>query len=168
MGKWKRAFLKSLDPEFDDPSSFESGPPATEQQLAVLERSVSAKIPPDLRELLQEFNGVTRDGPTGREDYFFSTETMLQAAEYYRNWDCDTTLAMQLFANVLLVCQENGMSEMWGVVVRPFARYRYGEVVSFDHDRLMFMETETDLFVGNYNNLLELVQATTKDAGEED
>ena len=91
---------------------------------------------------------------------------MPQAAEYYRNWDCDTTLAMQLFSNVLLVCQENGMSEMWGVVVKPFATYKYGDVVSFDHDRLMFNQTETDLFAVNYENLLEFVEATTKDAGE--
>ncbi len=166
MGKWKKAFLKSIDPELDGPSSFEFGPPATEKQLAALERAVSAKIPSDLRELLQEFNGVTRDGPTGREDYFFSAEKMPQAAEYYRNWDCDTTLAMRLFGNVLLVCQENGLSEMWGVVVKPFATYKYGEVVSFDHDRLLFTEKETDLFTVNYRNLLELVEARTKDAGE--
>ena len=166
MGKWKKAFLKSIDPEFDSPSSFEFGPSATEKQLAGLERAISAKIPSDLRELLQEFNGVTRDGLVGREDYFFSTEKMPEAAEYYRNWDCDTTLAMQLFSNVLLVCQENGMSEMWGVVVRPFATYKYGDVVSFDHDRLMFTEKETDLFTVNYKYLLELVEARTKDAGE--
>jgi hypothetical protein len=166
MGKWKKAFLKSIDPEFESLSSFEFGPPATEKQLAALERAVSARIPSDLRELLQEFNGVTRDGPIGREDYFFSTEKMPQAAEYYRKWDCDTTLAMQLFSNVLLVCQENGLSEMWGVVVKPFATYKYGDVVSFDHDRLMFTEKETDLFTVKYKNLLELVEARTKDAGE--
>jgi hypothetical protein len=91
---------------------------------------------------------------------------MPQAAEYYRSWDCDTTLAMQLFSNVLLVCQENGLSEMWGVVVKPFATYKYGDVVAFDHDRLMFTEKETDLFTVNYKNLLELVEARTKDAGE--
>ena len=54
MGKWKKAFLKSIDPEFETPSSFEFGPPATAKQLAALERAVSAKIPGDLRELLQE------------------------------------------------------------------------------------------------------------------
>jgi hypothetical protein len=131
-----------------------------------LERAVAAKIPRDLRALLQEFNGVTRDGPLGREDYFFSTEKMPEAAEYYRSWDCDTTLAMRLFSNVLLVCQENGMAAMWGVVVKPFATYKYGAVVSFDHDRLPFTEKETDLFTVNYKNLLELVEAGTKDAGE--
>ena len=58
------------------------------------------------------------------------------------------------------------MSEMWGIVVKPFAIYKYGDVVSFDHDRLMFTEKETDLFTVNYKNLLELVEARTKDAGE--
>jgi hypothetical protein len=166
MGKWKKAFLKSIDSEFESAASFEYGPPATEAQLAGLERTISAKIPGDLRELLQEFNGVTREGLTGREEFYFSTKSMPEAAEYYRNWDCDTKLAMRQFSNVLLVCQENGMSEMWGVVVKPFATYKYGDVVSFDHDRLMFNQTETDLFAVNYENLLEMVEATTKDAGE--
>jgi hypothetical protein len=75
MGKWKKAFLKSIDFEFETPSSFTFGPPATEQQLAALERAVSAKVPGDLRELLQEFNGVTPEGPLGREDYFFSNRS---------------------------------------------------------------------------------------------
>jgi hypothetical protein len=166
MGKWKQAFVKSIEPEFESLASFEFGAPATEKQLAALERAVSAKIPSDLRELLQEFNGVARkDGPMGREDYFFSTEKMPQAAECYRSWDCDTTLAMQLFSKVLLVCQVNGHSAMWGVVVKPFATYKYGDVVSFDHDRLMFIENETDLFTVNYKNLRDMVEARTKNAG---
>ena len=49
--------------------------------------------------------------------------------------------------------------------VKPFATYQYGEVVSFDHDRLLFTETDTDLFTVNYRNLRELVEARTKDAG---
>jgi hypothetical protein len=164
MGRWKDAFLNSLDPEFENPSSLEFGAPATEEQLAALERKISGKIPPELRELLQEFNGVTQLGPMGKEEYFFSTETMPEAAEYYRNWDCDTTLAMQLFSKILLVCQHNGLAAMWGVVVKPFAHYQYGDVVSFDHDRLMFIESE-DLFTVNYQSLFHLVGARSKNAG---
>jgi hypothetical protein len=52
---------------------------------------------------------------------------------------------------------------MWAVVVKPFAKH--GDVVSFDHDRLMFAETATDLFTVNYENLLQLVEARFKDAG---
>lgn len=165
MGKWKQAFLKSIDPEIQKPDSFKFGPPATEEQMATLESKIDATIPEDLRELLQEFNGVVTTGVLGEEDYYFSTEKMPEAADYYREWDADTGLVMQLFARVLLVCQENGYSAMWGVVVKPFAHYKYGDVVSFDHDRIMFTESETDLFTFNYQSLQELVEARFKDSG---
>jgi hypothetical protein len=48
--------------------------------------------------------------------------------------------------------------------VKPFANYQYGDVVSFDHDRLMFIESE-DLFTVNYQSLFQLVGARSKNAG---
>ena len=167
MGKWKDAFLKSLDPESETAEMFEFGPPATDAELAALSSAVAAKLPKDLSELLREFNGIKRvsgDEYFG-DKYFFDTRMMPDAGDYYRNWDCDTTLAMELFKKVILICQENGYSAMWGVVVKPFATYKYGDVVSFDHDRLMFLETDADLFTVNYQNLLNLVEAQFKNAG---
>ena len=167
MGKWKDAFLKSLDPEFDNPDSFEFGAPATDAELAALSAALAAKLPKDLCELLREFNGVARPSliEGEKEPYFFDSREIPVAGEYYRNWDCDTALAMEWFKNVAFVCQENGYAAMWGVVVKPFAAFKYGDVVSFDHDRLMFAETAADLFTVNYPSLLRLVEAQTKDAG---
>lgn len=162
MGKWKDALLRSLDGDSKAYNSYEIGVPATERQLAGLETKIAVKIPSDLRELLLEFNGVTSNGPLGQTDYYFSTETMADAGKYYREWE-SATAAMSLFENVLFVCQENGFASMWAVVVRPFAAYRYGEVVSFDHDRIDWHESE--IFTANYNSLLELVQDPMKSAG---
>ena len=165
MGRWKDAFLKSLDPEFETPDSFEFGPPATEAELAVLSAAVSARLPEDLTELLREFNGIKMVLGPQKEPYFFDTREMPEAGEYYRQWDCDTTLVMEWFKNVVFVCQENGYAEMWAVVIKPFASYKYGDIVSFDHDRIAFAETAEDLFTVNYQSLEQLVEARYRDAG---
>jgi hypothetical protein len=165
MGKWKDAFLKSLDPEFDPPDSFEFGPPATNAELAALSTALAVELPKDLAELLREFNGITRIREGEKEPYYFDSRAIPVAGEYYRNWDCDTALAMEWFKNVAFVCQENGYASMWAVVVKPFATFKYGAVVSFDHDRIAFAETAEDLFTVNYANLLQLVKAQFKDAG---
>jgi hypothetical protein len=166
MGKWKNAFVKSLDPEIEPLQSFEFGPPATAAELAALSAAVSAKLPEELVDLLREFNGIKRPGLLGdKEPYFFSTQEMPSAGEYYRNWDCDTTLCMEWFKNVVFVCQENGYSAMWAFVIKPLEGFKYADIVSFDHDRIGFAETATDLFTVNYENLLQLVQARFKDAG---
>jgi hypothetical protein len=165
MGKWKDAFLKSLDPEFDSLDSFGFGAPATDAELAALSAALGAELPKDLAELLREFNGITRIHETWNDPYFFDSRAIPGAGEYYRNWDCDTALAMAWFKNVAFVCQENGFASMWAVVVKPFATFKYGDIVSFDHDRLMFAETPADLFTVNYPSLLPLVEARFKDAG---
>jgi hypothetical protein len=179
MGKWRDAFLKSLDPKFQNPKAFEFGSPATDKELAALFSAFGAPVPDDLADLLREFNGIKQPGigfdmaDPGEEDdpelqaekepYYFSTAEMPSAGEYYREWDCDTTLAMEWFKNVMFVCQENGFASMWAVVAKPFETFKPGDVVSFDHDRLMFAETASDLFVVNYPTLLQLVEARFKD-----
>jgi hypothetical protein len=165
MGKWKDAFLKSLDPEFDSPDSFEFGAPATDAELAELSAAFGAKLPKDLAGLLREFNGVTRSFDGQKEPYYFNSREIPVAGEYYRQWDCDTTRAMEWFKDVAFVCQENGYASMWAVVIRSLAPFQYGDVVSFDHDRIAFAETPEDLFTVNYPKLLKLVEAQFKEDG---
>ena len=159
MAKWKSAFLKSLIPEYDTEDSFKFGQPASEEELSTLESAISAKLPDDLRDLLLEFNGIKElDG----EAYFFDTTEMPTAAEYYREWDWPTDLLLECSQNILYVCQENGFSNMWGVVVKPFGSFEYGQVVAFNHDMIMEAESADELFVSPYKTLLELVEAQYK------
>lgn len=161
MGKYKEAFLRSLNSERESEESFVFGPPATEADLAALESTSAAKLPQDLRELLSEFNGIkTADG----EVYFFNTTEMPKAAEYYRDWDWPTDLLLECSANILYVCQENGMASMWGVVIRPFASFEYGQIIAFDHDEIAFAEEAGELFMVPYDSLVELVEAEYKRA----
>ncbi|PHS03241.1 MAG: hypothetical protein COA78_18710 [Blastopirellula sp.] len=159
MAKWKAAFLKSLDPEYDTEESFTFGPPATEAELSALETAISEKLPEDLRELLLEFNGIKdSDGET----YFFDTTEMPTAAEYYREWDWPTDMLLECSSNILYVCQENGFSEMWGVAVKPFGSFQYGQVVAFNHDEIAYAEEPDELFVVPYQSLIKLVEADFK------
>lgn len=90
----------------------------------------------------------------------FSTEKMPEASDYYRDWENE--VANRICRKVAFVCQRNGWSEMWGVVLKPFADYEPGDIVTLDHDRINFAEDDSDLFTQPYSSLLELVSASKK------
>ncbi len=155
MAKWKKAFLASLGDA--DPADFQFGPPATEDDLAKLEKQIGRKIPKDLRALLKEFNGITARGET----YFFPTKEMPSAAEYYRKaWGDSADLLLECSRHILYVCQENGLSEMWGVVFKPFEGFERGQIVAFDHDNIMSADSAEELFASPYESLQELLEAS--------
>lgn len=160
MGKWREAFSKSLgrDSDYDVDTEFEFGPPATPEQLAALEAAMSAKIPPELRELLCEFNGVEICRGDERETWYFSADKMPEASSYYNTWgDQETTDQCR---KVLFVCQENGLASMWGVVAKPFADFKVGRIVAFDHDRVC--AGGNGPFVRSFRSLQALVEAPNK------
>ena len=162
MSKWKEAFLKSLDPGYESEADFRFGAPVTDDELEELESQISAKVPDDLRSLLREFNGIKSVGDY-EEAVFFAAQEMPEAAEEtYREWDWPTELLMECSRDILYVCQENGEAEMWGMAIRPFGSFQYGQVVAFDHDRIMDADEPDRLFVSPYPQLLDLVEAKYK------
>lgn len=163
MSYWKSSFLKSLEPDFEEETDFEFASPATIYDFANLERHIAAKIPEDIRSLLSEFNGIKRISGNDREPYFFSTQEMPAAAEIYRKWDQPTKLLMDCSRDILFVCQVNGFSEMWGVAVRPFGSFEYGQIVAFDHDMIGNAEQPDELFASPYFRLIDLVEANWKE-----
>ena len=54
---------------------------------------------------------------------------------------------------------------MWGVVIKPFASFEYGQIVAFDHEQIAFAEQADELFNSPYDSLLELVEAQYKSTG---
>ena len=157
--KYKQAFRASLNPDRESEDTFEFGPPADEKALSDLETSIGAPVPGELRELLAEFNGIwDSDG----DAYYFALEEMPRAAEYYREWDWPTDLLMDCSKNILYICQENGLATMWGIVVKPFGPFEYGQIVAFDHDLIMDAEEADELFNVPYSSLLDLVAAEYK------
>lgn len=161
-GKWGAAVLRSIGPGSDVEFAAECqfGPPATAAQIAELEAALSGKLPKDLRELLTEFNGVKVGGDDHRETWFLSSDEIPAAGHFYDNWDSE--LVLKVFPRVAFICQKNGMSGLWGVVIRPFKPFKRGEIVAIDHDRIHEAETADELFTQPYGSLLELVEAKFK------
>lgn len=162
MTYWKDAFCRSIDPDLVPLSAFEFGPPATEKELAALESAMDARIPEDLRALLCEFNGVTYRQNDYYEPYFLSTSEIPNATEMYREWGVKTKVLIECSQNMMYLCQENGFSEMWGMVIRPFSQFEYGQIIAFDHDYLDEDVTVEELFSSPYSSLVELVETTWK------
>lgn len=167
MGKWKDAFLESLDPDLEQTEdSFIFGSPATDAELAVLSTAAGTEIPSDFRELLSEFNGVQVKWDDTSVPYFFDTKEAATAADFYEDWDSSTTpLLLEWSRNIMYVCQENGYSNMWGIVVKPFGTFSAGQIVAFDHENMDFAEdadAPEELFETPYDSLLELVEARFK------
>lgn len=162
MSIWKTAFLAGLDPDDESEGAFEFGPPATADDLAKLQQFISAKIPEDVCGLLLEFNGVKRVTTYGPEPYYFSTHEMPTAVDMYRSWDVPTDLLIDCSRDILYLCQENGFSQMWGVTIRPFGPFIYGQIVAFDHDRIDGARRPEELFLSPYPRLADLLADSWK------
>ena len=154
--------LKSVGKGADVTSSdsLRFGRPAEAGELNLLENNLGGRLTQEIRELLLEFNGVWIESSTGREPWFLSTSDMERAAHFYDDWESD--LVLKVFPKVAFVCQQNGLSELWGVVIRPFKPFKRGDIVALDHDRIHEAETADELFTRPYGNLHELVEARVK------
>ena len=159
MGKWKAAFSKSYSPEFGrGESDFVFHPPATAEQIASLESELGASLPPDLKDMLLEFNGIDHIDCGQQFPYVFSTATMTtKVIEVYSDWDWPTELLLEWSKNIAYVRQVNGYSQMWGVVVKPFGGLKYGQVVGFDHDEIAHAEKPKELFSVTHKKLADLI-----------
>ena len=140
MGKWRNLFEATLLPpgerEFGEYYVF--NPPATHEQLASVEEGLGFPLPDEVREMLQEFNGV-RQGTSFSEpgSHYFSTAEMLGfVRDYVEQWE-DETLD-ELARHVVFICHENGLADLYGVVVRDCAGFRTGEVIRVDHEDVAF------------------------------
>ncbi len=51
------------------------------------------------------------------------------------------------------------------VVFKPFATFKHGQIVAFNHDQIAFAEGAEDLFVTPYQSLNELVEAQYRESG---
>lgn len=159
MGKWKEAFEKSYEPRFGrGEGDFVFNPPATNKEIKKLETELGASLPPDVRDMLLEFNGVAHKDCGKLFPYIFGTSDMLTAVEkVYLDWDWPTDLLLKWSKNMVYICQANGYSKMWGVVVKPFGRFKPGKVIGFDHDEIAFAKKPRELFSVTHKKLADLL-----------
>lgn len=161
-GKWGSVFARSIGPKADVTSVQQCwfGDPATADQIENLETYFNAKLPRDVKELLSEFNGVKVGKGKTRDKWYLTTDEIKAAVRFYDDRESD--LVLSLFPKVLFVCQQNGMAELWGVVLKPFKPFKRGDIAAFEHDRIDEAESAAELFTTPYENLEALVEAKWK------
>ena len=159
MPDWKTTFLKGLDPDYQPADSFRFGPPATDDELSTLEETIDAPLPDELRDFLRECNGIKQVHSIMEEPIFLHTSEMPDAIEGYHDWDWPTEHFLEWSKNIVYVCYVNGDACMYGVVIRDFASYKVGQVVSFDHDDINEAERPEDLFEIAPGGLREIVES---------
>jgi hypothetical protein len=142
VGKWREAFEQGRpsaeDLEYGREYTF--GPPATEEQLAAAEEALGVPLPPEVREILREFNGIRKTTQVGRSlgykpdpVYLDTSALSVQVPEYFG--DCDNPLPSPAdLRKIVFVAQSNGFGDLWGVCTADVAGHAAGAVVHLDHE----------------------------------
>lgn len=154
MGKWRDVFCSG--PNFETPDLYFFNPPATDVELKRIEAEFDAKLPPDLREMLLEFNGIDKMEGGRRTPFILGTNHM-KLPEFYIDWDVPTDNLIEWSKNIVYVRQFNSFTYLWGVVVKPFSEFNIGDIVEFDHDEIEDASEPDSLFTNSFMNLEELL-----------
>ena len=139
---WRALFEANLPPveQRAYQEHYEFGPPATEEQLAAAEAALGLPLPPDVRELLAEFNGVwyttraSRRNGRGPDILYLDIEYMTARVPHYFRTCGNVLPPEEDLRKVVFVCHSNGFGDLWGVCVADVARHQAGEVVRLDHE----------------------------------
>lgn len=139
MTKWRQIFESRKSTPDVDEMKYNIKPPASSEQLAEVEAKLGIQLPADVRELLSEFNGNAAVYPNA--DYevglYFSTQDLLEEVpDFIEEWE-DEELD-EFASNCVFLCHENGMSELYAVVVNDFKDLHSGEIVQVDHEMVGF------------------------------
>ena len=163
MSYWKDFVLGCIDLETHPESAFEFGPPASADELRRIKERCSIPIPDDLLALLNEFNGLSFVDGISREPILFSTTEMLEAIQYYRNWDVPTDRLINWSNDILYLSQTNGFAMMQGILVTDLDSFKAGVLLEFDHDNIENAGSPVDLFRICEGDLATLIQNATID-----
>lgn len=154
MGKWRDVFCGSSN--FESPESCFFNAPATEGELRRIEADMDAKLPPDLRSMLLEFNGIDKLEWGERAPFILGTNHM-HLPEFYTDWDVPTDNLIEWSKNIFYVRQFNSFTYLWGVVVVPFSEFEAGAIVEFDHDDIEDATEPGSLFASRLSSLEDLL-----------
>lgn len=152
MGKWREAFEEGR-PSSEDRSygcEYTFGPPATKEQLDQAEHGLGVRLPDDLRNLLQEFNGVRYTTRIDREKgyeaskLFLDTEDIAGVIDLLVDTGNDIPPVEDL-KKVVFFWQSNGYADLYGICLEPVAGFPAGAVVHLDHEDDSLHEGYPDL-----------------------
>lgn len=148
MSKWKEIFDKAFN-EFEDVDELEMEyrflDPASEEQLNLFENKTSGSIPPDLRSLYQEFNGIcVKEKYWGWENLYLPISESLEELQDYFNTSGNPIPPESEIENVAFFAQQNGYAILYGVCCSSFGKFKTGQVLGLDHETGEFeLESKT-------------------------
>jgi hypothetical protein len=173
-GKVARPFEHGRPSHWDNfySTEYTFGSPATQEQLASVERELGVRLPAEVRELLTEFNGVWETS----EDSFrhgsvpdilvLDTECMtVSVPDYLRDWgDPPLTPSGTDLRQLLFVAQVNGFADLYGVCLEPVYDRYDGTIVRLDLDAgaVVKLDHETGELEYAFSNLKEFVEKGLK------
>lgn len=114
--KWDTIYLGFLNSY----NCIKKNPPATQEQIADIEKLLGTKLPKDLKELLLEMNGDN--------DFVFSAEQILETNLSVRELDCFMPL------DCLLFFAGNGCGDYYGYPITPSDGVREDNVFVWEHE----------------------------------
>ncbi len=141
--KWRTLFESNLPPieEREDGEQYEFGHPASDAQLMATEQVLGVRLPPEVRELLSEFNGVwcttTFDRQIGcdPEILYLDTKHMsVDVPKYFAHCEGNPLPVEADLRKVVFVAQSNGFGDLWGVCTSRVEGHKPGAVVRLDHE----------------------------------
>lgn len=156
MNKWKEAFLDSAS-EFEDKDeleiAYEFGEPASHDEIQKLEAALSIELPASLSELLSEFNGIgVKQKYWGSGHLYLSTEYIANEIPAYFRESGNYVPNKNELNSIVFFAQQNGLSVLFALCVKPFNGFNIGEVLS--------LESDTGEFESECASLQEFVQSS--------
>jgi uncharacterized protein (TIGR02996 family) len=109
---------------------YQFGAPANAEQLAEAEAALGRRLPDDLRELLQEFNGVWYTTTAHRQLGYAPAIVYLDL----HHMTVEAQVYHEFFPNILCFREVNGFGYVWAVCLQDTADFRAGNVVGIDHE----------------------------------
>ena len=151
MSLWKETFERSAEDIPDRAErgiAYRFGPPATDSQLADLERFLGSVLPSDLQAMLRQFDGIEiRDrywGPSWQTLYL-SVDQMLEDVPDYLQTSGNPVPPPSELASVAFFAHQNGFAELYGVCLRAFSGFGAGDVLVLDHETGEFAQAKDSL-----------------------
>ncbi len=137
MTDWKRRVEESFSP--DELELVEYGEPAGDEQIEEAAAALGNPLPPDLRELLSQVNGIATTS-----DVVFAVETLasvnLETRESYADWKDAAPLDKLLcFSDI------NGNGDLHAICLAPFEEFRSGQILLLDHETCAVIFVADDL-----------------------
>ncbi len=153
---WKSKFIKSAS-EFEDKDeleiSYEFGNPATADDLQEFEKTLKISVPASFAELLSEFNGVdAKQKYWGSGHLYLSTNYIINEIPIYFKESGNYVPPKNEMDSVIFFAQQNGLSALFALCVKPFNNFKAGEV--------LVLESDTGEFELECGSLQEFVQSS--------